>query len=158
MLLADCFIHEKIFDEAFKRLFKADNLHPDSPKAKRALAWCSLWSGNFEQAERHYAAILANEHLRTPSDFLNAGHTAWLLGDVKKAVERYRQAKGLMNRNTEVQRGHGATQAEEKPQGGVSARVLFEDDADFLCSMGKTSDELQMMADLVDGGYAEERE
>ena len=63
-----------------------------------------------------------------------------------------------MNRNTEVQRGHGATQAEEKTQGGVSARVLFEDDADFLCSMGKTSDELQMMADLVDGGYAEERE
>lgn len=158
MLLAECFIHEKIFDEAFKRLFKADYLQPDSPKAKRALAWCSLLSGKFEQAERHYAAILANEHLRTPSDFLNAGHTAWLLGDVKKAVERYRQAKGLMNRKTEVQRGHGAAQAEEKAQGGASARVLFEDDADFLCSMGKTSDVLQMMADLVDGGYAEERE
>lgn len=48
---AECHIYLKDYDTAFKFLFKADYLSPDSGNAERALAWCSLLTGKYEQAE-----------------------------------------------------------------------------------------------------------
>ncbi len=87
---AECLMRTSQYDEAFKSLFKANYLAPESMSVVRALAWCSVLSGKYEQAEKYYAKILAAEPTKT--DFLNAGHAAWLLGRIADAVGRYLRA------------------------------------------------------------------
>ena len=87
---AECLIHLKRYEEAFKFLFKANYLAPDLRSSERALAWCSLLTKKYEQAEKYYLRILAAHP--TPTDFLNAGHSAWLLGNLEEAVLRYRKS------------------------------------------------------------------
>ena len=125
--LAECFMHEQLYDEAFKRLFKVDYLQPGLPKVQRALGWCSLLTGKYEQAEKYYGRLLADEAHRTPSDFLNAGHTAWLMGHMSETISRYK----------------AAAQASENPY-----EFLLED-RPLLLKAGKTEAELTMMADAV---------
>ena len=86
---AECLIHLKRYDEAFQFLFKANYLSSESRNSERALAWCSLLTKKYEQAEKYYLRILASHP--TPTDYLNAGHAAWLLGDYGKAVSRYKK-------------------------------------------------------------------
>lgn len=85
--IGECLIQQKQYDEAFRYLFKANYLSDDAPQTIRALAWCSLLTGQTEQAENFYAKLLN----RTPaeSDWLNAGHTALIRQAVGLAVERY---------------------------------------------------------------------
>ncbi len=93
---AECYIRMEQYESAFKYLFKAIYLAPTSLQAKRALAWCSLLTQKWEQAEKYYSGLLKdNEGMAT--DYLNAGHTAWLSGNVALAVERYSRAKSLAN-------------------------------------------------------------
>lgn len=92
LLIADCCIRMNDYAQAFNYLFKADYLHPGELKTIRGLAWCSLATGKYEQAEKYYAKILETSQQVQKSDYLNAGHTAWLMGNVKLAVSRYRQA------------------------------------------------------------------
>ena len=87
---AECLMRTSRCEEAFKSLFKANYLDPDSMPVVRALAWCSVLTGKYEQAEKYYAKILAARPSKT--DFLNAGHTAWLLGNTAEAVDRYLRA------------------------------------------------------------------
>lgn len=87
---AECMIHLERYSDAFKYLYKADYLAPDTGQAVRALAWCSLLTGQYEQAERYYAKVLAARPTR--ADWLNAGHAAWLQGQVGEAVKRYVRA------------------------------------------------------------------
>lgn len=84
---AECYIRLKEYDNAFKFLFKSDYLSPDSGHATRAIAWCSLLTGKYEQAEKYYQKVLCAAP--TPTDWLNAGHTALLSGRLPQAVNRY---------------------------------------------------------------------
>ena len=59
----------------------------------RALAWCSLLAGKYEQAERYYQKLLHSAP--TFGDTLNAGHTLWLSGRPGEAVEYYAKALAL---------------------------------------------------------------
>lgn len=122
---AECHIYLKQYDEAFKYLFKANYLDADSEQATRALAWCSLLTGKYEQAEKYYAQVLAKDDV-TPTDWLNAGHTAWLGGRVAEAVSRYRKAL-----------------PEESPED------FLKEDAALLQEAGKTVDDLALMTDAV---------
>lgn len=121
---AECHIHLGQYDEAFKALFKADYLAPDSRQAERAIGWCSLLTAKYEQAERYYEKVLSSDP--TPTDWLNAGHAAWLLGRIPQAVERYRKAL-----------------PEEQPE------RFLEDDADLLRKAGFRDEDLAMMTDAV---------
>lgn len=122
---AECFIHLEEYEEAFKRLFKVDYLAPDSGTATRALAWCSLLTGKYEQAERFYVKVLGGKP--TPTDFLNAGHAAWLLGNLPLAIERYRKS---------------ITDPSE-------ASKFLDEDAPILLKAGRSPEELAMMVDAV---------
>ena len=62
----------------------------------------------------------------TPTDWLNAGHTAWLGGRVAEAVSRYRKAL-----------------PEESPED------FLKEDAALLQEAGKTVDDLALMTDAV---------
>lgn len=87
---AECYIQLKQYDDAFKCLFKADYLQPNQLVTERTIAWCSLLTKKYLQAEKYYAKVLANNP--TSSDYLNAGHSAWLSGNVAEAILRYRKA------------------------------------------------------------------
>ena len=59
-------------------------------KAWRGIGWCSFVSGKHEQAMKYYDKLLAVKPLAT--DYLNAGHVAWVLGNIEKAVGLYGKA------------------------------------------------------------------
>ena len=121
---AECLIYLQRYDEAFKYLFKANYLAPQSGNSERALAWCSLLTGKYEQAEKYYAKVLASQP--TPTDYLNAGHAAWLGGNLPLAVTRYKQA---LPRD--------------------SAQHFLVDDRVMLLKAGLSEADLAMMTDLV---------
>lgn len=125
--LAECFMYEKLYEEAFKRLFKVDYLQPGLPKVQRALGWCSLLTGKYEQAEKYYSRLLADEEHCIPEDYLNAGHVAWLMGNMSNAMARYNEA----------------VQACEKPY------AFLEEDKSLLLQAGKTEADITMMTDAV---------
>ena len=112
---------------AFSVLYKADYLQPDG-KALRALAWCSLLSGNLEQAETYYAKILALNP--SASDYFNAGHSAWLNHNIAEAVHRYQAS------------------AESSKLDFVPSD-FFDDDAWLLKEHGVTRNELLLMRDAI---------
>lgn len=121
---AECLIRLERYDEAFKALFKVIYLNSDSLQAERAIAWCSLLTGKYEQADRYYCKVLEVEP--TLTDWLNAGHVAWLQHNMPQAVERYRKALPPEN----------------------PADFLTEDAA-LLLNAGLTTADLAMMTDAV---------
>lgn len=121
---AECLIHLKQYDEAFKFLFKANYLDPDSHATERALAWCSLLTKKYDQAEKYYLKVLSDTP--TPTDYLNAGHSAWLSGNIVNAIERYRKALPKEN-----------------------AENFLSDDRAFLINAGITTTDMAMMIDAV---------
>lgn len=128
---AECLIHLSRYDEAFKFLFKADYLDPDSGQAMRALAWCSLLTQKYEQAERYYEKVLAKSP--SYSDWLNAGHAAWLQGRIKDAVARYRKSLAA---------------AREAGNNDMAENFLLAD-SDMLHQAGITDEDMALMTDAV---------
>ena len=88
------------------------------------LAWCSLLTGKYEQAEKYYLKVIGNQP--TQADWLNAGHTAWLMKQIPLAIERYRKAL-----------------PDDK-------KADFpNNDAELLHKAGLTADDLAIMTDAV---------
>jgi tetratricopeptide (TPR) repeat protein len=85
--IGHCYLELKNFDEALKYYFKADYLDPKSQKARRAIAWCSFLIGKYDQARSYYQKIIEDQP--QTHDYLNAGHTEWLLRNIQKAAEYY---------------------------------------------------------------------
>lgn len=85
-----CLTEEGRYDEALQYFFKMDFLENDCIKAWRAIGWCSFICGKHEQAQKYYEKAIQLKPIFT--DYLNAGHVAWTLNQLGKAVEYYRKA------------------------------------------------------------------
>ncbi len=96
--IGHCFVEERNFNEALKYYFKADYLHPDSGKALRPIAWCSFLIGKIEQAQRYYDKILTDSP--TPTDYMNAGHAELAVGNIRRALDLYRESISLDGNDT----------------------------------------------------------
>ncbi|MCM1521763.1 MAG: tetratricopeptide repeat protein [Muribaculaceae bacterium] len=83
-----CLLKLRRFDEALQQLFKAEYLGADSPKALRAIAWCTLLDGDYERC-RTFTSRIMDLPDHTPTDYLNAGHLELLTGSPTQAAERY---------------------------------------------------------------------
>ncbi|MGM9797218.1 MAG: tetratricopeptide repeat protein [Parabacteroides sp.] len=88
--IGHCYLELKNFTEALKYFYKVDYLSSQSSKAWRPIAWCSFLTGKYDQARNYYRKILANQP--TTQDYLNAGHTEWVLQQLKQAVHYYVEA------------------------------------------------------------------
>ncbi|MDR1103454.1 MAG: tetratricopeptide repeat protein [Tannerella sp.] len=88
--MGHCCLEMKKQADALKYYFKADYLSPENPKIWRAIAWSSFLSGKYEQACHYYGKLL--ERQPQMQDFLNAGHTEWVLQRVRTALTFYRCA------------------------------------------------------------------
>ena len=97
MSLGACYIEIKDYTEALKYYFKADYLDSEAQRALRPIAWCSFLLGKFDQARRYYEKILS---LQPDShDFMNAGHTEWILQNLKGAIKLYRKSIEILDNN-----------------------------------------------------------
>lgn len=95
--------HMGRYQEALQYLFHADVVESDDPEANeqvarkshdtaRAIAWCSLMTGNTRRSERYYHRLLNWQGGPRWEDVLNAGHSAWLSGDPVRASKLYTDA------------------------------------------------------------------
>ncbi len=132
--LGECYMRMERYGAALEKLHKADYLDGDSRRVQRALAWCSLLAGKVDGATRHYARLLSGDP--TATDYLNAGHAAWIEGDVPCAVSRYRASL-----QTEGQK--------------FAPAGFFAEDADLLLRHGKSPVDLKLMVDILNRPPAE---
>ena len=88
--IGHCHLELKNYNEALKYYYKVDYLDTSSHKAWRPIAWCSFLTGKYDQARKYYKKIL--EAQPNMQDYLNAGHTEWVLQNNKAALDFYKQA------------------------------------------------------------------
>lgn len=93
--MASCLAENKEYDEALNHFFKLDFIENDSVKAWRGIAWCSFAKKKNEQAMKYYQKIM--EKKPTFLDYLNAGHVAWAMKEVDKAVTYYGKSHQIFN-------------------------------------------------------------
>lgn len=74
--------------EAKAQFYKAAYLTPDSLKPLRGLAWTQFLAGEFDRAKESYDKIIAIG--ASPDDYLNAGHVARALGNLREGINYYR--------------------------------------------------------------------
>ena len=123
-----CLAELERYEEALQYFFKLDFMDANSIKTWRAIGWCSYVSGKYEQAMKYYEKILESKPLAT--DYLNAGHVAWGLGNLEKAVELYSQAASeSSNRETFLE--------------------MFSKDKETLIKQGIEEKEIPLMLDLI---------
>lgn len=98
----ECLVHLESYDDAMHEFFKAEYLNPDMTAATRAIAWCSILTDDIKQARKYYDKLLLKEE--QGEDLLNAGHAAWIDGDIKAAVELYSRAYAELKREEFLKR------------------------------------------------------
>ena len=81
------------YDEALKQLLTIEILQGSDQRLNRAIAWCLLSMGRAHDAEQRYSLLLNDSP--TATDFLNAGHAALALGNIRLAQERYKAHRNL---------------------------------------------------------------
>ncbi len=124
-----CLAEQEKYEEALQYFFKLDFIENNSVKAWRAIGWCSFVSGKHEQAMKYYNKILDSRPLAT--DYLNAGHVAWRLGNLEKAAELY---------------GKAALESSSRE----AFREMFSKDKETLIKQGINEKDIPLMMDLTD--------
>lgn len=126
--LGTCLAKLQQYDEAMNYFFKLDFMETDCVKAWRGIAWCSFIIGKYEQALNYYNKVMKQDPLSV--DFLNAGHTAWVSGEMEKAIEFYSRSQE-MSENKEV------------------FLNMFDKDRNYLLQKGIAADDIPLMLDLL---------
>lgn len=127
--IGHCYLELKQYDTALKYYFKVDYLDARSTKARRPLAWCSFMAGKTEQAWRYYEKILSDKP--SYSDFLNSGHVALAMGNMKESITLYRKSIQADNNSIE------------------NFTRDYEQDLEVLVNAGISSQELSIVYDQV---------
>lgn len=98
ILIGDCLVDMKRYDEALTRFFKVDYLKPDYSKAWRAIAWCAFLAERYDKSAEYYDRLLGASP--TGLDCLNAAHVRWVTGNVTLAVELYSRSMEMLGRDS----------------------------------------------------------
>ncbi|MCD8297036.1 MAG: tetratricopeptide repeat protein [Prevotella sp.] len=126
----------EMYDDAINLIYKLSLDMPDSVNVMRVLAWTLMGLNRLEQAEKEYKRILGTDEVET-GDWLNAGYSAWFLGNINDAVERFKHFMALNNEN-----------GVKKENDSITDDIL--DDYDFITEHGISATDVQLMIDLVD--------
>lgn len=126
--IGSCLAESEQYEEALQYFFKLDLLSNNNIKAWRGIGWCSFVIGKHEQGMKYYLKILANKPQAT--DYLNAGHIAWVLNHVEEATGFYEKALELCpNKEIFIE--------------------MFDKDSDSLLKLGIKEEEIPLMKDLI---------
>lgn len=124
-----CLAKLKRYDEALAYFFKVEYLNQGSAKIWRAIGWCSFLAGKQEQAMKYFDRITGTKEARA-QDYLNAGHVAWVSGDVAKASAMYAACRGMLSDDEQF-------------------LVMFDEDRDLLAGKGVAVEDFPLMCDLA---------
>ncbi len=127
-----CMMQAKRYEEAANRFYKLEFMGEKVWAASRAIAWCLLKQHKTAQAEKYYARIIGNGKARW-EDYLNAGHTAWILGKTEDAVAFYRKYIELYNGRKE----------------SGNALIPFYNDRKELQEWGIEEIDIDLMGDII---------
>ena len=127
--IGSCYLEMKNYTEALKYYFKVDYLDQESGKTWRPIAWCSFLAGKYDQARNYYKKISSNNP--DSQDFMNAGHTEWVLQNVTGALNLYKKA--VLSTKT----------------GYEKFKTEFENDIPELVAAGVEEDEIPFMLESV---------
>lgn len=122
-----CLVQEKRYEEALKRFFHLEVTENYLHGSARAIAWCSLMTGNMVRASRYYRKLLDWQGGPSWEDVLNAGHCAWLNGDPVEASRLYNRYLSMHKDNL----------------------TAFDNDREVLMELGFTADDISLMRDTV---------
>lgn len=122
-----CLINEKRYEEALKRFFHLEVTENFLHGSARAIAWCSLMTGNTDRANRYYRKLLEWEGGPSWEDLLNAGHCTWKNGDPIEASRLYSQYLALSKDELRA----------------------FDNDYDTLLLLGLSADDISLMRDTI---------
>lgn len=115
-------------EDALNYFFKLDFMEKNSIKAWRGIGWCSFISRKYEQAMKYYEKII--EHKPLAIDYMNAGHVAWVMGDIQKAASFY--GKAIMTNGNREQ-----------------FLEMFHKDEESLLKQGVREEDIPLMLDLL---------
>lgn len=122
-----CLINEKRYDEALKRFFHLEVKETSPRSSARAIAWCSMMTGNITRAQRYYQKLLDWQGGPSWEDLLNAGHCAWISGDPI-------QASALYNRYIALHQ---------------DSLTAFDNDYDTLIYLGVSEEDICLMRETI---------
>ena len=130
-----CCIQLKKWEEAERRFYKLEFKGKHVIPSVRSIAWCCLNRGDYEAAKKNYLRIFNEAPTEANwEDYLNMGHTTWLLGDTPAALAFY----------AEYAHRYLIAQPEAK-----DALMPFIEDAALLRSKGKLQNDIDLMYDLI---------
>lgn len=117
------------YKEALDLFYKVDFVTDGTPKTWRAIGWCSLLLGKFEDAQQYYEKVLSEAP--TSNDYINMGHICLIKNDINNAQAYYAKSIEMSSYNTEN----------------------FEDsiskDKEILLNFGVSEIKLSIMKDIV---------
>lgn len=129
---AVCLINLQRCDEALKMLYKLNYLYPDDQSVNRVLAWALTLSGKYEQADKQYCQLLAEEKPMA-ADILNYGYNLWLSGSIVTAIGMFRQ---FLSTN-------------EKDEIDLEAEFMHGAEHELLLQHGISDTEIRLMLDAI---------
>jgi tetratricopeptide (TPR) repeat protein len=129
-----CLIQLESWEDAQKRFYKLEFSGVNHQANLRAIAWCALKMNDLQEAQKYYTRIIEESTHATWEDYLNAGHVAWLQGDIRSAINLY----------TEYVRRY----ATARPN-STDIMQPFVQDGDILRKGGISDSDINIMYDLI---------
>lgn len=122
------------FQEASQRFYKLEVEEKKVVPSMRAIAWCAFKQQKYETALRYYKKLYNMPGVATWEDYLNGGHTAWLMDDMMSALTFYHNyIKRYLTDDPKI----------------TDALAPFDKDNDELLSHGKSQREIDLMHDII---------
>ena len=122
-----CLIQAKRYEEALQRFFHLEVTNNYLHGSARAIAWCSMMTGNMARAKRYYQKLMDWDGGPSWEDVLNAGHCAWLNGNPVEASRLYNKYLFMHKDNLNA----------------------FDNDHETLISLGLSADDISLMRDTI---------
>jgi len=133
--IGSCYLEMKNYPEALKYYFKVDYLNQHGSKAWRPIAWCSFLVGKYDQARNYYSKIIS--HNPEYHDYINAGHTEWVLQNIASALDFYKKSIQTAGQNFETFHTTFTSDIPELLAAGITRNEmdLLLDQLRYLCDL-----------------------
>ncbi len=133
-----CLMQLERWKEARNKFLQLELNEKKVVPSMRAVAWCALQMKDFEHANRYYHRLLEEMPRKVSwEDYLNCGHTEWLLGNTASALNLYYR---YVDKYLSSERGV------------KNALAPFDNDAKVLKKLGVSQSDIYLLHDIIARG------
>lgn len=132
--LAESYIFINQWDKANQEFYRLEYIGRKISYAQRGIVLCSINLHKYDVALRYSRKLFNMPGVATMKDYLHGGHAAWLMNDMTSALTFYHlYIKNYLKDDTSI----------------TDALEPFNQDAEWLMSLGKTHTDISLMRDLI---------